>query len=101
VDNFDFVKDKYVQEELREKEAFPEGMDDGRAVALGLQQRLSPSVADIEEQPARTHNLSKQEAFVDDENKKNPSFLSKSLFKGQYSQVPLRENEDIPDDLPE
>jgi hypothetical protein len=37
-DNFDlsFVKGVYLQEELREKEAFPEDLPHERAVALGL-----------------------------------------------------------------
>ena len=36
IDDFEFVKDAYVQEEMRDKVAFPEDLPEGRADALGL-----------------------------------------------------------------
>ena len=34
--DFEFVKDAYIQEEMRDKEAFPDDLPEGRAEALGL-----------------------------------------------------------------
>ena len=43
--NFDFVRGEYIQEELREKQAFPDDLSQERAESLGL---VRPSTEDFE-----------------------------------------------------
>jgi hypothetical protein len=60
-ESLDFVRNQYIQEELREKEAFPEDLPPERAIALGLvstenndEEAVSAAIAGEESRAAAT-----------------------------------------------
>jgi hypothetical protein len=83
--NFDlaFVKGAYLQEELREKEAFPQDLPVERAVALGL-----VPTPPMDEESVDTHGANKSEENIraesgangDQPEKNGWSFLRKRLI---------------------
>jgi hypothetical protein len=85
--NFDlaFVKGAYLQEELREKEAFPQDLPEERAVALGL----VPTLPMDEESGDTHHDANKSKKNVraesgangDDQEENGWSFLRKRFIR--------------------